>query len=83
MSRTFRLNTLFRHDYGAFTIRTRREGDIFRHQNGRISNSVFEKRRQARLLRQANAKYTRDAAAGDPEGLALPVAKPTVLWNIW
>ena len=83
MSRSYKLDTLFRHNYKAFTEKTRREGDIYRHQNGKISNSVFEKNHQARLMRRANARFIHNAVVSDPDKYPLPVSKKTVLWLTW
>lgn len=83
MSRSYKLDTMFRHNYKAFTEKTRREGDIYRHQNGKVSNSVFEKNRQARLMRRANAKFIHNVALADPDEYPMPVSKKTVLWLIW
>ena len=83
MSRSYKLDTLFRHNYKAFTEKTRREGDIYRHQNGKISNSVFEKNHQARLMRHANARFIHNATVSDPDKYPLPVSKKTVLWLTW
>lgn len=83
MSRSYKLDTLFRHNYKAFTEKTRREGDIYRHQNGKISNRVFEKNHQARLMRRANAKFIHNATVSDPDKYPLPVSKKTVLWLTW
>ena len=83
MSRSYKLDTLFRHNYKAFTKKTRREGDIYRHQNGKISNSVFEKNHQARLMRRANARFIHNATVSDPDKYPLPVSKKTVLWLTW
>ena len=83
MSRSYKLDTLFRHNYKAFTEKTRREGDIYRHQNGKISNSVFEKNHQTRLMRRANARFIHNATVSDPDKYPLPVSKKTVLWLTW
>ena len=83
MSRSYKLDTLFRHNYKAFTEKTRREGDIYRHQNGKISNSVVEKNHQARLMRRANARFIHNATVSDPDKYPLPVSKKTVLWLTW
>ena len=83
MSRSYKLDTLFRHNYKAFTEKTRREGDIYRHQNGKISNTVFEKNHQARLMRRANARFIHNATVSDPDKYPLPVSKKTVLWLTW
>lgn len=83
MSRSYKLDTMFRHNYKAFTVKTRREGDIYRHQNGKISNTVFEKNHQARLMRRANSRYIHNVSFSDPEQYPEPVSKKTVLWLTW
>lgn len=83
MARTYRLDTLFRHNYKAFTEKTRMESSLYRHQNGKVSNSVFEKNHQARLLRRANAEYLHIVASSDPEAFPVPVSKKTVDWLLW